>query len=398
MEYISLIVDAFQILLFVYLGSTSLFLFILAFASLFPLRKKKITDPPLKRFAVLIPSYKEDAVILEVAEDACKQNYPRELHDIIIIADSLKPETIETMRKLPLTVIEVSFEKSTKSKALNAAFAQLPSDKYDYALILDADNIMESDFLRKLNEGFARGYFAIQGHRIAKNTNTHLAVLDAVSEEINNSIFRKGNCVLGLSSSLIGSGMAFEYEPFKKIMSNIKAIGGFDKELELYMTRNRLIVDYLPDAYVKDEKVQNFDNFSNQRRRWLSAQFIYWRATYPSAIKELFTNGNIDFFLRSNMQMQLPRILLLGFSFLIFITSLLFDNGIFPILWSIHFGMVVLALFLAIPHKYYSLQTLKAVFFLPKGFFFMLKSLLSIKGANTTFIHTEHGTTEKEEK
>ena len=47
-----------------------------------------------------------------------------------------------------------------------------------------------------------------------KDTNT--AVLDAVSEEINNSIFRKGHTRLGFSSGLSGSGMAFEYDLFKR--------------------------------------------------------------------------------------------------------------------------------------------------------------------------------------
>jgi len=35
-----------------------------------------------------------------------------------------------------------------------------------------------------------------------------LALLDGISEEINNNIFRKGHQTLGLSSALIGSGMA----------------------------------------------------------------------------------------------------------------------------------------------------------------------------------------------
>ena len=72
-----------------------------------------------------------------------------------------------------------------------------------------------------------------QGHRIAKNVNNSFAILDAISEEINNLIFRKAHRVVGLSSALIGSGMAFDYKIFKKEMKDIKAIGGFDKELEM---------------------------------------------------------------------------------------------------------------------------------------------------------------------
>jgi cellulose synthase/poly-beta-1,6-N-acetylglucosamine synthase-like glycosyltransferase len=72
--------------------------------------------------------------------------------------------------------------------------------------------------------------FAVQGHRTAKNTNNSWAILDAISEEINNNIFRKGHRVLGLSSAIIGSGMAFRYNYFKALMSTVTAVGGLIKK------------------------------------------------------------------------------------------------------------------------------------------------------------------------
>jgi hypothetical protein len=58
---------------------------------------------------------------------------------------------------------------------------------------------------------------------LQKNTNNSWAILDAISEEINNNIFRKGHRVLGLSSAIIGSGMAFRYNYFKTLMSTVTA-------------------------------------------------------------------------------------------------------------------------------------------------------------------------------
>lgn len=348
----------------------------------------------MRRFAVLIPAYKEDVVILDVAEDATKQDYPKELYDVIVIADKLKSETIATLKSMPIKVIEVKFEQSTKSKSLNMAFEHLP-EAYDTALILDADNIMEKSYIRKLNNGLSRGFFGVQGHRVAKNMNTSVAILDAASEEINNHIFRRANRALGLSSSLIGSGMAFEYRPFKEIMKGIEAIGGFDKELELYMAKHGLKVDYLEDAYVYDEKVQSFDNFSNQRKRWLSAQFIYLRRSFGSAVCHLLTRGNVDFFNRSFQHLFLPRVLLLGSLSLLFMLSVLFDRSIFTWFWAGLFGTICLTLLIAVPRKMYNTQTLNAILYLPKGIWLMFKALLSIKGANQTFIHTTHGTPEQ---
>lgn len=386
-----------EIIMLVYLGTGAVYLFFLSISGLFRRYKPAPESAVMRRFAVLIPAYKEDVVILEVAEDATKQDYPKELYDVIVIADKLKPETIVKLQSMPIKVIEVKFDKSTKSKSLNMAFEQLP-DHYDVALILDADNIMEKSYIRKLNNGLSRGFFGVQGHRVAKNMNTSVAILDAASEEINNHIFRRANRALGLSSSLIGSGMAFEYQPFKKIMQGIEAIGGFDKELELYMTKHRLKVDYIEDAYVYDEKVQSFDNFSNQRKRWLSAQFIYLRRSFGSALTQLLTRGNIDFFNRSFQHIFLPRVLLLGSLSLFFMLSLLLDRSIFTCLWTGLFATICLTLLLAVPRKMYNKQTLNAILYLPKGIWLMFKALLSIKGANNTFIHTTHGTPDQTEK
>src|SRR5687768_13794174 len=65
-----------------------------------------------RKMAVLIPAYKEDQVIPGVATSALRQNYPAEKFDVVVIADSLKAETLWKLRQMPILVVEVSFEKS----------------------------------------------------------------------------------------------------------------------------------------------------------------------------------------------------------------------------------------------------------------------------------------------
>ena len=403
MEILSAIIKIIEIVLFVYMAVAAVYFFIYAFAGIFPIKYKKEITQKLHKFAVLIPGYKEDTVIIDVARDATLQNYPADKFEVVIIADSFKPSTIVELKKLPIRVIEVSFEKSTKSKALNKAM-EILGDNYDVALILDADNVMETDFLTKMNVAFNRGYKAVQGHRAAKNTNTSFAILDAVSEEINNHIFRKGHRVLNMSCGLIGSGMAFEYAFFKETMQNVLAVGGFDKELELKLSLNKIMVEYLPEAYVYDEKVQDSKNFSNQRRRWLSAQVTYLRLYFLKGIYHLIFKGNLVFFDKVFQMLQPPRILLLGFvTILAFIRVVLaiFNVSIdtFSLLnvqeWIFLFLLVFVSFLLSVPRKFYDAKTFNAILTLPKGFILMFISLLTIKGANKKFIHTEHGTINK---
>lgn len=394
--------DIIQIIFLIALGLPTFYIFVFALAGLFYKQKKYPESETKRKFAVLIPGYKEDEVIVEVAREALLQDYPSESFDVIIIADSFQAATLEKLKTLPIKVIEVSFEKSTKSKALNKAMEQLDSN-YDIAVVLDADNLMARDFLAKLNAAFENDFIAIQGHRTAKNMNTSLAILDAVSEEINNHIFRKGHRVLGLSSAIIGSGMAFRYGFFKELMSAVKAIGGFDKEIELKMLKQGLKIEYLDDALVFDEKVQKAEVFSNQRRRWLSAQLHYFRKDFLSSLKDLFIKGNIDYFDKAIQFIQPPRILLLG-AVLIFGAIFIFINVIFDLSWIYVLAWVkiivacLLAFLFSVPRSFFNLKTAKALASLPKGMILMLGSLLKIRGANKSFIHTQHGTTNSESK
>ncbi len=389
-----IVIEIIQWILFIYLAITTLYIFVFSFASLFPYNPPTLLDIKKKKFAVLIPGYKEDDVIIEVAKDALKQDYPADLYDIVVIADSFNSKTLKKLKELPIKVIEVSFESSTKSKALNKAMEQLPED-YDLALVLDADNLMESDFLTKINNTFSNKCIIVQGHRVAKNTDTSFAVLDAVSEEINNNIFRKGHRILGLSAAIIGSGMAIEYNYFKNLMKTIKAVGGFDKEIELKTLKDKHVIEYVNHAYVYDEKVQKAEVFQSQRRRWLSAQLHYFTKDILTASKYLITKGNIDYFNKAIQFSLLPRIMLLGILFIITILSIIFNPVYYTYAWLIVLIACILSFLFSIPRKFYNFKTFKAILTLPKGFILMFVSLIKIRGANKKFIHTKHTSTLK---
>lgn len=377
-------------LVILYFGMSTLYLFIISLAGLFKRRKQLIVDDRLRRFAILIPGFKEDSVIIETAMDALNQNYPRHLFDVVVIADSFLPETVEELINLPIRLVEVSFENSTKSKSINKALEILPED-YDVALILDADNLIENDFIKKINNSFSQGYVCVQGHRLAKNLDTSMAILDAISEEVNNSMFRKGHRVLGLSAALIGSGMAFDYKFYKNVMKSIDAVGGFDKELELILIKGGHAIEYCEDAIVYDEKVATIHHFSKQRRRWLSAQWIYLKHSFLSSFLELLTHGNFDYFIKAVQFSFPPRSLLIVFLFFATLISIFINPLVWTFIWAAMFLMVCFALLMATPRYFYNKNTLIALLSLPQGLLIMFLTLFRLSGANKKFIHTEHG-------
>lgn len=398
MEYIQFLTKLIELVFFVFFTVAVAYITIFGVAANIRRKNKNTEANIIRKFAVLIPGYKEDMVIVQVAADALKQNYPADKFEVIVIADSFKPETLEQLRKLPIRVEVVVFDVSKKSKALNKCMQSI-GDEYDVALILDADNLMEPDVINKINDAFNRGFVAVQGHRMAKNTNTDFAILDAISEEINNHIFRKGHRALGLSSALIGSGMAVDYKLYKTLMAGIDSVGE-DKELEMKLLKDGHCIEYLEDAHVYDEKTQKPEVFVNQRRRWIAAQISHFRDFFIDGLKQFILKGNIDYFIKVIQMIQPPRILLIGFLFIIavFTTTL---NLIFPVhypdffligyrTWILLFLVALFILIISVPRKFYNKRNYLALFSLPKGFMMMMLSLLRIKGATKKFIHTTH--------
>lgn len=384
-----IVINIIQIIIYIYFAISVINLLVFSFAALFPYRPKYITDVPIRNIVLLIPAYREEEVIFEVVNSALEHDYPKNKFEVVVIADNFSEVSIQELSKLDITIFAKDFKISTKSRALNYALDNLTA-KYDIACILDADNIMAPGFLHKINSAFSNDFVAIQGHRTAKNLNSNFAILDAVSEEINNSIFRKGQRVMGLSSFLIGSAMAFKYDLFKTMMKEVEVVGGFDKELEMRLLQGKFKIEYLPDAYVYDEKVQNARVFTKQRRRWLSAQFHFFGKKFIPAFHDLIFKSNYEYFFKALQYIQPPRIILLGILGVATLLSYFVNSNLWFLMWLSAFVSILLVFLFSIPQKFYNFSTLKAIAVLPKGFILMVLSIFNLRNADKKFIHTKH--------
>ena len=338
----------------------------------------------MTRFLILYPAYKEDSVIVNAVEQFLLQDYPTSHYMVAVISDHMQPETNEILRKMPITLLTPTFEKSSKAKAMQYAINEVKGD-FDNVVILDADNVVRPDFLSQLNV-LCTIYDAIQCHRCAKNANNDVAVLDGASEEINNTIFRKAHNRLGLSSALIGSGMCFKYDLFKKNVFELKTAGE-DREMEALLLSQEVFIKYAPDIHVFDEKVSSQDNFQRQRMRWMTAQIQSLFSQLPQ-IPNAIIHGNINFIDKTIQQALIPRsiliVLLVGISILLTITVPDWCEK----WWSL-FGLLATSLFIALPSQL-RIRSFAKVFAIPGLVLRMLKNVLHIDRKNTDFIHTEH--------
>lgn len=344
------------------------------------------------KIAILIPAYKEDEIIIHIVQSMIELNYPNDKYDIFIIADSFEESTLQKLKDHDIRVVEVDFEDSTKAKSLNYCLSTISPNEYDLAIISDADNVMESDFLLKVNSVFNETeYNVIQAHRTAKNMNTGFSILDAMSEEVNNNLFRKGHNGLGLSSSLIGSGIVFKYDFLIQCISTINTVDE-DKALQLNILEQNAFIPYFESIKTYDEKVSNHRNFQNQRRRWLSSQFKYLGDYFVKGFK-LLAKGNISYFLMAVVyNFYLPRVLNLIFLFVITIIHFILPfPDTYRYLWLAILLLYSMTILFSIPRYFLQGKLIKkALLVLPKGLFSMIIILFKLKSARKEFIKTEH--------
>jgi cellulose synthase/poly-beta-1,6-N-acetylglucosamine synthase-like glycosyltransferase len=341
----------------------------------------------INKVLVLFPAYREDAVILSSVESFLLQNYPKDSYEVVVISDHMKDATNEALKQLPITLLEIKFEPSSKAKALNFALDQYNTSSFNIVTILDADNVVDPCYLSELNKAYASGVRAIQAHRVAKNLQTEASLFDAVSEEVNHSIFRKGHRVLGFSSALVGSGMAFDFNWFKENVVHLYTAGE-DKELETLLLKQSIYVEYLDGLYVRDEKISQDDVYYSQRQRWLTAQYMMLFSNLRN-IPMCIRTGNFNYLDKIIQWMLLPRVVLFGTTALI--TAFLFlVNFEHSIKWIILSFLLVLIFVFATPWPLFKRFIKNSWKTVPLYFVMMVFNLFKIK-KNKTFIHTPHG-------
>lgn len=345
-----------------------LYLLFFALSSIFKIGAKYPKAKKKYRYLVLFVSNGENQVADSVRA-FLKQDYPTENYDIIVVSNNESDELNAELSELPITLLKMNFKIHHKTHSLQHAMGTLDGKSYHAVVIMEGNNTASSDFLDKINNAYYSGGMAIQAHRLAKSCDTDTAVLDAVSEEINNSIFRRGHVNIGLSAGLVGSGMVFSFDWFRDNIMQVTPVG-LDKQLETKLIEQAIFIEYLNDVYVYGDKVSDSSEFGNQRRQWAKTTKDNFKLAVRKLPAALF-HGNYDY-CNKLFQWILPsRILLIG---TLVVISVLMTG----ISWSLSLKwwgillLLVVAFSIAIPDSLVDARFVKAIRTMPKIFIFMV--------------------------
>ena len=282
--------------LFLFLFFTVLYSYqiVYVFVSLFG-KKTAFCGDKLHKYAVLIAARNEQAVISNLIESIKKQNYPKELYDIYVIADNCTDNTAECAKRAGAEVFERNdLSHIGKGFALNFGFKNLVMlgkfSDYDGFFVFDADNLLDKNYISEMNRAFASGYRIVTSYRNSKNYDTNWISAGSSlwflreAKFINNS-----RMILGLSCAVSGTGFLVSREIIEQNHGWKYYLLTEDIEFSIDSVIRDEKIGYAQNAMLYDEQPITFRQSWNQRIRWAKGFFqvfsVYGRRLFFSIFK-----------------------------------------------------------------------------------------------------------------
>ena len=254
--------------------------------------KESISNP---KFAVLIPARDESKVIEGLIKSIKDQTFNINMNDVYVIVEDINDYTCDIVKKYgATTIVRKNLELRRKGYALDEAvkFILDSGKKYDAYFIFDADNVLDKDYFRNMNETFFNGYDIGIGYRNTKNGNDN--VVAACSTLTFSMINTLGNLQKNKDSrnvTISGTGFYIKGSFIEKWKGYPFHTLTEDYELTLYSSLNEMTSFYNDKAMFYDEQPTSFKVSLDQRTRWIRG-FLDARKIYVKKLYEAFkTNG-----------------------------------------------------------------------------------------------------------
>lgn len=260
-------------ILFVLSLSLKIFTLYFAAVAVFALRRRKRfpRSAPQTRFAVVVAARNEEAVIGNLVCSVLSQEYPEALRDVYVVPNNCTDFTEAAAAAAGAEIIHCLGPVSSKGDALHQAFAQLLPKGYDAFLVFDADNVLASDYLSRMNDAFASGAQVCKSRTRAQNpTASGVAGCYGLYNVIFDLIWNRARAACGLSAKLVGTGFGFRREVLEHLGGWNTSTIAEDAEFAAQCAGAGYRVCWVPDALNYDEEPNSFRLSLRQRKRWCS--------------------------------------------------------------------------------------------------------------------------------
>ncbi len=260
-------------------------------------RKKETLHAPMHRFAVLIAARNEEAVIGKLIDSIKAQSYPGRLVKIFVAADNCTDATAEAARSHGAEVYErYDMTRCGKGYALDFLLREIKlrgHGRFDGYIVLDADNVLDRDFILHMNETFSAGHDIVTCYRSSKNYGDNWISAGYALWFLRESRYlNSARARLGSSCGVSGTGFLFSQAvldaqgggwPFHLLTEDI--------EFTIDNVTRGMKVGYCPDAIAYDEQPISFRQSWAQRLRWSRGYLQVFKKYGRALISGIFSGS-----------------------------------------------------------------------------------------------------------
>lgn len=275
-----------------------LWLFSSSFLARFNKNFPKINRASMKDVCILIPARYESKVIEDLLISIKKQSFKVNMKDVYVIIESENDPTNKIAKNYGVSVfIRKNLNLKSKGYALDEMIKYQVQNNiyYEAYFIMDADNVLDKNFIKEMNKSYMNGYDIVTSYRNLKNGND--SIISACSGITFAFLNSNGNEIKSKQSrnvTLSGTGLFISGDLIKKWQSFPFYSLTEDYELTLYSILNNLTSTYNKRAIFYDEQPIKYKNTINQRVRWIKGYFNT-RKDYIPKFRKVLKNNNSNF-------------------------------------------------------------------------------------------------------
>lgn len=347
LEIINIIIMLLLVVYGLYFLITALFLF--------KKRKKdSIVSDKYSHFTILIPARNEEEVIKDAIQSFKRQKYPKDNYEIVVVINNTTDNTLGVCNVEGVRCILCERKIKNKGDALKEAFDRLKKEKTDAYIIMDADNVVNDEFLGEMNKSLNEGTLVAKSSMdIKAKENTWVSSSYAIYFFIQSILYSIPRNNIGASCAINGTGIMIKKEVIDKYGFNVRTITE-DLEFMTLCALNNIKIKFVEGAICYAEHPSDFKVSMIQRRRWTKGIYEGFIIYFNSIIKNMIKRPNIELF-DSLLIYSTPLILIL-ILMSIFINFLIVPLPIYLIITSFsllvsYISISLCALFVCVKSK-----------------------------------------------
>ena len=244
------------------------------------------------KYGICIAARNEEKVIGNLIDSINKQDYPKDLYTIFVVADNCTDNTAKIARSKGAICYErFDDEHRTKCFALQFLFKNIEKDykvdSFEGYFIFDADNLLKSNYISKMNDAFDEGCKIITSYRNTKNFDENWVSSTYALHWIRSiRTNHRARSILRLATNIQGTGFLFSNEIVKNGWKYTSLTE--DRALTADAVAQGYQITYQDEAEFYDEQPVSLKVALRQRLRWSKGHLQAFAESGPYLFINIF--------------------------------------------------------------------------------------------------------------